>query len=171
MRKFTVIPLLLLMVIGQAGYNFIFYYQQHKARKEARALIRSNLPESSLFVIETHPGDPVIRWKEAGKEFYFKGELFDVVKIKKFQGKLLIYGISDHKEKELLAGYAKIAGSQSDNNGKPGKSAFKFQLPDFIISMESYMPVFNSKRTVPNYTFDSPLLTATRPIQAPPPKG
>ena len=50
-------------------------------------------------------GNKEIYWEEKGKEFMFKGEMYDVVKTKTVNGKVMLYCINDKKEKALVDNY------------------------------------------------------------------
>ena len=87
------------------GYYFIYQYQLRQVKREMKAQLFAQLPETSFKVIiaENHTN---LQWQDDdGKEFTLNGEMYDVAKIKKKNGKTELYCLLDKKEKELLKNF------------------------------------------------------------------
>jgi hypothetical protein len=168
LKKGLVILFLTILCVSQTGYYFIYKYQLRQAKREMKAELFAKLPESSfeLFIAEDNN---TIVWKEDGKEFSLGGEMYDVAKIKKENGKTILYCINDKKEKILFQNFAKALKNDLSKN-KSGKSSIKFQYTDFTINA----PEYNSGAiSLPAYTFtlfSSSLSTVHKEINAPPPR-
>ena len=74
-----------------------------------KAEIFNNLSVSAtsfeVFISEEHGNN--MQWKDDGKEFTLNGEMYDVAKVKKVNGKTVLYCVNDKKEKELLSNFIK----------------------------------------------------------------
>ncbi len=60
--------------------------------------------EQSLFVIS---GKHDLVWIRAGKEFMYKNEMFDIVRIEKNNSQIYYYCLKDKREKQLIDKYNK----------------------------------------------------------------
>ncbi len=99
-------------------------YSQKAAIKEK---ILNRLKENELQVISLTVNQQNIFWEEEGKEFLFNGGLYDVVKIKKVNGEVILYCINDKTEKALIEKYGDI----TKHNSSPDKKA-KLNLDNSI---------------------------------------
>lgn len=99
-----------------------------------RRTLLANIPESELEIIsDSH--EP-LQWEEHGKEFYYRGQMYDVVTMKVLHGKTFYYCINDTKEKQLLDKLVKVVrSSNEDGKNSSGKNIIKYmtidsELPD-----------------------------------------
>jgi hypothetical protein len=169
LKKLITILFLTILFFSQVGYYFIYRFQQHLLKEEMEAQLFANIPENDLEVFDLDENKSSINWEEEGKEFSLNGELYDVAKIKKVNGKILLYCLNDKKEKQLLQHFTKAVKNDS-NNSKSGKHSIKFQFSDFTVtSIEkaNNLSILLVKKTI---VFNAPLLTSVREIKAPPPK-
>lgn len=81
--------------------------------------ILNQLKEEELQVISL-TDNKEIYWEEKGEEFLFRGEMYDVVKTKTVNGKVMLYCINDKKERGLVDNYNLVTkhNSSSDKKGK-----------------------------------------------------
>ena len=105
------------MAFSQFGYLFILH-QARQYRKEyiQQELARNNV-EDELTVIDFTTNEKKIYWEEEGKEFSFKGEMYDVVKTKIINGKKYLYCINDEVELKLINKY----NSETEKNNSKDK--------------------------------------------------
>ncbi len=168
MKKGLVILFLTILCISQMGYYVIYRFQLRQIKREMKAQLFARLPESSFQLIIAEDNH-TIEWKDDGKEFSLNGEMYDVAKIKKENGKTVLYCINDKKENELLRDFVKAMKNDASKN-KSGKSSIKFQYTDFTINS----PEHNAGTvSLPAYTFNlfsSSLSTVHKEINAPPPR-
>ena len=127
------------------------------------------MPDSHLEIIEY---TNAVKWEEEGKEFRIKDEFYDVICIKKQNGKIFLYCLNDKNEEDLVRNFDKTIKSAADNEkGKNDKHSFKFPLPDqLIIYFVSSGPLGN---TVLHHYFNytTTLVSNCREIIIPPPRG
>jgi len=107
MYKIKIIALFLLLGIYlyiTVGYTCSFFILRYKLKKEIKKLIKSSLSEKDLEVIRINKTElQNIKWKERGKEFVYKNNMYDIVKIENRGDCTVYYCINDKKEKELFS--------------------------------------------------------------------
>ena len=131
------------------------------------------LPESSLEIIDADINTNNIEWEEEGKEFYLHGEMYDVARVKKINGKTLIYCLNDKKEEQVLQDLAKAVQSGSDQNanGKPGQHLVKFHLADLnILSTEKISVAVNQPARQKHFGYTVAIVSNNKEVNTPPPK-
>jgi hypothetical protein len=98
--------LFLLFLFYSGGYYFLYVSRQFSIRNEVRREIKAGLraEDITLITIPLHD-ESEIRWIKPDKEFKYKGELFDVVRIKIKDQKKLLYCFNDKKEKQLITSF------------------------------------------------------------------
>jgi hypothetical protein len=163
LKKLIAISFLLVIFINQLGYYFVHSLQQYEVRKEIKRAMLANIPESQLEIIAAQ-GE--MEWEEEGKEFYFEGHMYDVVKTKLLDGKTVYYCINDTKEKQLLDHLVNIVKS-SRGNGK--RQLIKFHVIDSELpQMETIIsPVCLKERYI---TLTPRLIFSATEIPLPPPR-
>ena len=137
LRKCLSTILLLFFLFNIGGYYLWFSFVKSSIQKEIRREIRQGLAEKDLTLIIVPVNDESgICWIKAGKEFTFRGEMFDVVKIKISDNKKIYYCINDVKEKKLIARFSKC----NESNQKARKLLVNFQYI-YVIQPESYFHI------------------------------
>ena len=113
MKKFLSVVLVCVLLFNVTGYFVWFVVQKQKnykdINKEVRNRIRFNLnkKELSLIVISESNKNEIL-WTKSGKEFEYKGSMYNVVKTEIKDGKVYFYCINDVKEMQLKANFLKI---------------------------------------------------------------
>ena len=120
LKKLSLILLIFVLAYSQVGYYFVLRHSQSLQKEVIKEKILSQLKEEELKIISASDNHQQIYWEEEGKEFLFKGEMYDVVKTKIVNGKVMLYCINDKKERELVDNYNLITkhNSSSDKKGK-----------------------------------------------------
>jgi hypothetical protein len=109
-----------------AGYFLLFCLRQDITRREIRREIRMGLKEGQLTLITVTGNDESgISWIEPGREFRFRGEMYDVVKIRTENQAKYYYCIKDVKEKQLIAEFNKSRKAKKEDGKK--REIFNFQ--------------------------------------------
>lgn len=128
-----IIPLIVLCIFlsGSGGYFFVFKIKQYvnscNIRFEINKNLKNNLREELVF----NSGDiRSLKWIKKQKEFIYRGQMFDVVKITATGKQLHYYCIKDAKEKKLISEFRK----RSRSSGQSNKIIRKLTQSHFIIS-------------------------------------
>ncbi|HYC27338.1 MAG TPA: hypothetical protein VEB42_00965 [Chitinophagaceae bacterium] len=169
MKKLVAISLLLIVFFNQLGYYFIHSLQQYQARQEIKRTLLANLPESELEVISA-PAEK-LQWEEDGKEFYYHGQMYDVVSMKVLHGKTFYYCINDTKEKQLLDQLVRVVRS-SNEEGKStsAKNIIKYMVIDSELPDTGIPLVCLTSK--PEYTtFTSQLASSDHEVIPQPPRA
>lgn len=104
MRKIVSIVLLLIFVYNPIGYVIVFKVLQNQVRHEIKQKIKQSVPDNELIIIAVpFDDDHCLMWTKPNKEFRFKGEMYDVVKIESRGNQILYFCIHDFKESKLFA--------------------------------------------------------------------
>jgi hypothetical protein len=147
------------------GYFIWFNIIKNKIQKEIRQEIRKGLSEKDLILITVAVNEESeICWIKPGKEFSYRGEMFDVVKIKTSSDKKFFYCINDSKEKKLISGFEKA----HESNQKARKLLGNFQYI-FVIQPEPLLHINEtSNHEYCIKSFDAP--SNIEEVTVPPPK-
>lgn len=159
------------LFISQAGYYFIYLFQQHELKEKAKEQLLSLIPENQLEVIDLTANQKNIQWEEEGKEFYLHGQLFDVARLKKDDGKHLAYCLNDKKEEQLLKELSDLIKTSNEQTGnKDGKQTIKFQVTDMIAYIQR--PVLVDEIMTEKYSlFNDTEVASEKEVKSPPPKN
>lgn len=102
LKKVTTFILLSTFLFNIAGYFITFKVLQYQVRKEIKREIKHQLSPSELTTIRINKANPEqISWEDEGKEFYYKGALYDIVNSTETGDSICYYCINDVQE-ELL---------------------------------------------------------------------
>jgi hypothetical protein len=172
LKKLLAASLLALIFTSQLGYYFIYTFQQHLIKERMEKELLSNIPESSLDLIMAEQYGDKIVWEEKNKEFSIDGILYDVVNIKKVEGKTYLFCINDKKEKELLDNLVKAVRSSNDNKGnKQNGNSVKFQFSDLIADKHEAEPSPLVSADLQHISFNTDIVTSDKEVNSPPPKA
>jgi hypothetical protein len=137
LRKYLSVIILMFFLFNIGGYYLWFSFLKFNIQKEIRREIRQGLSENDLTLITVPFNDESgICWIKPGKEFTYRGEMYDVVKIKISNDKKFFYCINDIKEKKLIADFSKANAS----NQKARKLLGNF-LYLYVIQPESFFHI------------------------------
>ncbi|MEI6696861.1 MAG: hypothetical protein WCO13_12435 [Bacteroidota bacterium] len=167
MKKSVAVSLTLIILFNIAAYYVWFTVLQFSIHSEIKQAIIEGLKEKDLIRIEVSENyKTTIRWTEVEKEFCYKCEMYDVVKIKKKKGKSCYYCINDRKEEELFALFKKTHSLKKEIDKKLIPI---FHLQYFPQEFASVSLRFITKTDYPNLVF---LFASNSPdIISPPPKA
>lgn len=159
------------MVISQAGYVFFYSIQLFGVKADVREKLSGRLPEDSFISISLEDNKASIRWEEPGKEFSLHGEMFDVAKIEKKNGKIILYCLNDKKEEQVLADLSRTLKTSTDDalGGKQGV-VFSCYTVDCIIPVTDLNSACTAyeRKNYPDFT--QHLVSSSLKINSPPPE-
>jgi len=94
-------------LLGMLFFNILgsfplFKIAQELIKKEMAENIEGFVPESELDIVVTSKDSHEIEWVKKGKEFRYRSNLYDVVKIKESKDQIKYYCIKDLKETNLV---------------------------------------------------------------------
>ena len=123
---------------------------------------------SEMEVISLSDHRNAISWEENGKEFFFNGQMFDLVKKVNENGQIILYCINDIKEKELVDKYNEITKNNSTNKQENTNiDSINLFVEEYA---EEYIPYTLSGDMIYS-SFTSRLQSLTLKNSTPPPKA
>lgn len=145
-------------------------HSQALHKKSIKKQIRSKLSNAELEAISLTDNYHVIHWLKPEKEFLFNGEMYDVVRSKIENGKIVLYCINDKEEKALVDNYNLITKHNSSSD-KKGKHTVDSPVKLFVKEDEN---IFNLAFTLLHnsfHSYDSDLPDNITDKISPPPKA
>lgn len=162
-----------MFVFNIGGIFIVFKYQQYHVRKEIKKQIKQGVPEDELTVIiKTAENSDQFVWVKPGKEFRYKGTMFDIVRqTTGNNGDITYHCINDTQETTLFVNLDKQVKKNMDarNNGNdPVNNLFQ----SLYFSPEPQQTIFASQGKIReefhHYYFS--LSSALLKVSGPPPK-
>ncbi|MBI2282122.1 MAG: hypothetical protein HYU71_00270 [Bacteroidetes bacterium] len=107
MKRVAAILVLFCMVIYLGGYQLVAMGYRWEQKAAMKTWLRTNRqsPYHTVFSFATSNGqisDPELHWEETGKEFSYKGSLYDIISVELQGSRATVYCVNDHAEKQLL---------------------------------------------------------------------
>lgn len=170
LKKILLIGIVAILAYSQIGYYFVIRNSQDQQKEHIKEQILNKLSDDELEVISFTDNQQQILWEEDGKEFFFKGEMFDVVKSKTVNGKVLLYCINDKKEKSLVDNYNNITKQNSASN-KKAKDNIDNSFNLFVDAIEASNNFIGIKTKSSFPAFIPGLQSVTPQIISPPPQA
>lgn len=137
LKKTIVAALLAVMVYNYVGYYAICLAIEWHLEEEMEETLLKNAPEALLEKIIYTGNEQHIHWEEEGREFLLNGQMYDVVKVKKENGKTVFLCINDKKEEELVKQLSQVVGSHTNGPEKSSKTNLvKAPFDPYIINNE-----------------------------------
>ena len=138
------------MAFSQIGYYVVMHQAQQERKEYIKELLLKNFADNGLTVIDYTTNNKKIFWEEEGKEFFFKGDMYDLVKTKTVNGRIYFYCINDEKEKELINNYNTVTKNNSGTD-KKAKNTFENICSPYIL-MHLYI-LFSIKNSITKYPY------------------
>ena len=140
MRKYISIIVLFIFLFNIGGYYLWFSAIQYGLQKEMEKEIGEGSKDDDLtLIIVPAKGETGVVWIKPDKEFLYKGEMYDVVKIQNKDQKKYYYCLNDSKEKELIANFNKTGNHKKETEKKLKRNFnFNFDFQRFSIAKNLY---------------------------------
>ena len=171
LKKIITISLLLLVFLGQAGYQFIAEAIREVHKEKMLEAILPYLKDEQLAEIASD--DQGIYWVEEDREFIYNGTMYDVVKCITVAGKTSLLCVSDQQEDKINSLCNKVTEQNSSQAGNHKNS----KQPNLILEyIQTDLPAAVQQTGWPvKIFFGEPLqpkdLSICIDIQAPPPRA
>lgn len=110
------IVVLSVMLINIAGYYPVFKYQQWQVRKEIKKKIKASVPEDELHIVIVNESSDELEWVREGKEFIYKGKMYDIVRSEYKDGMIIYSCIDDVQESRLFQRLDELVRKNMDND-------------------------------------------------------
>ena len=169
MKHISCSILLFLALTSQLGTYVIYVVQQEINKENIAQQMARQLPEANLVKIKN---SQEIKWEEAGKEFYYGGTFYDVVKTEKINGVTWYFCINDKMQTKLYNQYAKTIQSETTHlpNQKETKRHLKFSLSYFLVDSYLILTFKDNKSSTPEFVYQDKLSSTFGTLLVPPPQ-
>jgi hypothetical protein len=135
------LSILAICLLSVAGYFPVFKIEQWQIHHKIEALIEQSFSNQSLQIISiATENQHELTWERVNKEFWYKGQLFDIVRQVKTNGIIHYYCIQDTCETLLTYQFIENIKKQtdgSDNENTPLSNFFKKQLKIYFPTTSS----------------------------------
>lgn len=178
LKKVLPVILVILLLFNSGGFYIIFKSLQYRVKKEIKEQIKCSLPDTELTLIrinkkETRSASSLLKWYEEGKEFAYRGKMYDVVKQEIKGDTVYYYCINDIKEEQLFAGLNGILDKTMHGDGmKERVLKTIFQLSqNFYVLLK---PPFSDERNgcgIVYYPYIEEYIYIIHDVPVPPPKN
>ncbi len=166
MRKYITLLIVPVFLFNIGGYYLWFSVLQYNIQQEVRLEIRKGLQEKDLTLISMPADNKAgFSWIKPGKELRYKGEMYDVVKMRVQNGNKIYYCLNDSKEKQLIAGFHKTHNTKKDSEKKMKRG---FNYPFYF--QEYTLIKSPSASNIPFANISVSYTSGAIDIHSPPPK-
>lgn len=167
LKKFSLIVVVIVFAYSQVGYYLVLRHSQCVQKEAIKQKIHSQLKDEELEIISLTDNIQQIHWKEEG-EFLFNDQMYDIVKRKTVNGKIVLYCINDKKEKSLIESYNLIT---RHNSSSESESADVTDSIDLFVNNENTDQYSYSLTTARLTGLDDYFPKVFYGIVSPPPKA
>ncbi|CAH0995122.1 hypothetical protein EMA8858_01242 [Emticicia aquatica] len=145
MKKLFSLIFLSITLLKIGGFIAILSIEREIIREKALSKIANEIPSKDLTcIVANAQNQHKFEWEEDEKEFWFEGQLFDIVEIKVKNGIKSYYCIADKNEQLIIAKIEKLSagfGSNSPINNSTKDFLLVLFQPTIVNS--PYSPNFN----------------------------
>lgn len=163
------------MVIYMGGYQLVAMGYRWELKTAMKTWLRTHRESSyhTVFSFAASNGqiaDPELHWEESGKEFSYKGNLYDIISVELHGSRATVYCVNDHAEKELLTVISGMHERQQKSSTGTKTGYQKLLLSVFDIQQNSVNAaiVVLTQKILPQQP--SKLISQVRDILSPPPE-
>ncbi|WP_339787225.1 MAG: hypothetical protein ACMVP2_05630 [Imperialibacter sp.] len=138
------------------GICTIFEVQQFIIRREVKEQIEAGVPDDKLhklsFAVDQIPN---LEWEEEGREFRFKGQMYDIVRREVVADSVYYFCINDVKETNLVMLDELVRKHMDDDSGPISKTTRKVTKTVKSLKFSASEKLFTYGILVPKSTIDS----------------
>ena len=172
-RRILSIGLTFVFLYNLLGYYPVFEIRQYALQSYIQKVVHQSIPGDQLErLVFTPAAFPMLNWVEKDREFRYAGQLYDIVRIEKAPGRIVVFCINDNKEQLLIAAYERHVGDYIKDNPAQEKQKQKVLqkvIKDLFFTTPLISIVF-SKNIQSNLSPDAGIYFVTPDIPVPPPR-
>ena len=165
-RQFIAFLVLAVFVINSFVFCILSVYRQYEAKLEIKELLKHQLPESSISTLCLHESEFNALEIFDESEFFYKGEMYDLISIEKNGNTHILKAISDKKEKSAIK---VMAGLNEENQPNKKNNSSLLFIPLFNEVNEIALNFFSETNLIQS-PFDNNYASALIKLNSPPPK-
>ena len=124
--------LLLPLCYAQLGYYGQTIFLQWRMKEAARKARIAALPDAVMLRLSLAELNASGRWEEEGKECWYKGHLYDVIRERTVDGTTWLYCLDDVREERLIEGSVHVTRANLDQPGKQTGHTISISICDLL---------------------------------------
>jgi hypothetical protein len=124
--------LLLLIGYTQWGYDVQFIIRQWRLREDAREAWIAALPDKSFLRVTRAEIDDHGKWEDGGRECWYKGHLYDVIRQRQEGGATWLFCLDDDNEERLIQGAGEVTRAGLDHPDQRAGHSFSLSIGDWV---------------------------------------
>jgi hypothetical protein len=158
LQRLVYTAILALFLLQIVGYLPVFKLQQWDIRRKMELMIKENvLNETVHRIIISNDNKTQLHWERADKEFWFEGNLYDIIRSEIRDGATIYYCLSDVKETNLTSKYAETLKKHVNAPNTEGSPS----TDEWQKILKIYVPI------TPNYWDNYVAIGATKRLKMP----
>lgn len=163
------------MVIYMGGYQLVAMGYRWELKATMKAWLRTSRQSPyhtvlTFAVVNGQLSDPGLHWEETGKEFSYRGNLYDIISVETHGHTATVYCVNDHAEKKLLSLITAMRGHQQKSSAGAKTGFQKLLLSVFELQQHSVAPgIAALPRKILPQQLNKPV-SQVRDILSPPPE-
>jgi hypothetical protein len=165
--------LLILFMFHSVGSTLVFLALQAQVRREVKQRIKEGLPPEQLQVLSFSLQEAsALDWKKEGHEFRYQGMMYDVVRVKLEQNRVLYHCITDMQEEGLFEGLDELVQEYMTRSSKQKelKRLAKNLSKVYQVVKTTHRLEFSQANLPVDFHYQFSLSTFWQDIPVPPPK-
>jgi hypothetical protein len=172
LKRTGTILLLILIGYSQWGHDLQFIIRQWQMKEAAREAWIASLPDRSFLRISSAEIDAHGKWEDGGRECWYQGHLYDIIRQHKTAGTTWLFLLDDDNEERLIRQSGECTKANLDHPDKQSARPLSSAIGDLVCEAAHWRippPPVSPRR----YSFHGtdPLPAADADIVSPPPKG
>jgi hypothetical protein len=132
LKRTITILLLLPLCYTQFGYFGQTILLQWRMKEAARAARIAALPDDAMLRVSLTELYASGRWEEEGKECWYKGHLYDVIRERTVGGATWLYCLDDEREERLIDGSLNATRANLDQPGRQTGHTISISICDLL---------------------------------------
>jgi len=116
-HRIAALMAIVILLFHTGGHFWYFQWATTMNRHEMKKMIRQNLDSTQITLITLTPANShEFKWRDKGKEFCYRGEMYDVIKKEAGPSGTRIFCVNDKIEKQLIKFLRQSTRNRRDND-------------------------------------------------------
>ena len=178
LQRLVYTAILALFLLQIVGYLPVFKFKQWDIRRKMELMIKENVLNEAVHIITISDDNKTkLHWERADKEFWFDGNLYDIVRSETKGNTTIYYCLNDVKETHLTLNYAETLKNHVNAPNTEGgaltdylQKIFKIYVPITPNYWDDYVEIGVAKRLKMPTTYRCAYTSRHFNLIDPPPK-